>query len=151
MTEESSALTALALPGLPPGWKLERPNPGTIRITDPQAPGPLLLFLYDQAVPMRIFFRLCLALMEMGEAVSAPESTVSASDAELQAGRDARSRAAGLGNLLDEIQARGALLLYGDDDLIERVARAVADHEATLQEVGLGAGHLDQGQGAAAP
>ena len=51
MTTPTSALA-------PPGWRFERVNARAMRITDPMAPGPLIVSMDDQALAMRVLYRL---------------------------------------------------------------------------------------------
>lgn len=49
---------------LPKGWRFERIDDESIRVIDPKAPFPLIIFIYDQAPAMRIFWRLVADLLE---------------------------------------------------------------------------------------
>jgi hypothetical protein len=58
---------------IPAGWTIERAGDGVIRITDPHTPaGPLLIYLHDQAIVMRIFWRLCSELIDAAPAAQSP-------------------------------------------------------------------------------
>lgn len=59
----------------PEGWKFELLDDDSIRVTDPKAPYPLIIFIYDQAPAMRIFWRLVTDLMEQQDGETRPEGS----------------------------------------------------------------------------
>lgn len=63
-----------------PGWNVERVgefDEGKLRVTDPNSSnGPLLIFLRDQAMPMRRFYNLAMDLMAADKATKDARAAV---------------------------------------------------------------------------
>jgi hypothetical protein len=75
--------TLATAPAQPAGWKFERVDDRHIRVEDPAASYAVVIDMGDQAPVMRVFWRLCVDLIEWAASAAAPAVPPRAGDGNL--------------------------------------------------------------------